>query len=74
MTNNIRLIDLKTTKIRACTIRNEDGSYLTVINSRMAGNVCREAYAHEERHIDGDDFDKENADAVEASAHDRRKV
>lgn len=73
MKTDIRVLDLKTTKIRACTVRREDGSFLTIINARMAGNVCREAYRHEERHIDAEDFDKEDADAIEANAHDRRK-
>lgn len=66
---DVRILDLKTTKIRACTIRREDGSFLTIINARMAGNVCREALRHEERHIDGGDFDKADADRLETIAH-----
>lgn len=65
-------LDLKNTKIRACTARRADGTYLTIINSRIAQNAVNEAYTHELKHIRGNDFDKEDANAAENNAHERK--
>ena len=64
-------LDLKTTKIRACTTRREDGTYLTIINSRIAQNAALEAYRHELGHIEGQDFDKTDANSAERDGHAR---
>lgn len=50
-------------------IANEDGSYTILINARSAPNKQLEAYQHALEHIKNEDFQKENVQQIEFSAH-----
>ena len=48
---------------------NSDGSYTIFLNARLSHERQLEAYAHALSHIQGNDFEKDNADMIELSAH-----
>lgn len=48
---------------------NSDGSYTIFLNARLSHERQLEAYAHALRHIQENDFEKENADQIEVKAH-----
>lgn len=48
---------------------NEDGSYTILINSRLSYEEQYRAYKHGMRHISENDFEKSNAQQIEAVAH-----
>lgn len=56
--------------IRAYAVQSPDGSYTIVINSRLSHEMQLAAYAHEFRHIQDRDFDKDcSVDTIEYNAH-----
>ena len=63
------VMDFPTCKVAACSIIREDGTYLVVVNSRCGANKQRSSGKHELKHISSKDFEKEDADKIEASAH-----
>lgn len=48
---------------------NEDGSYTILINARLSDEGRLMAYEHALKHIREDDFQKENVQDIESSAH-----
>lgn len=48
---------------------NEDGSYTIFINARLNREQQIKSYYHAMKHIVGEDFEKENAQEIEALAH-----
>lgn len=48
---------------------NEDGSYTIFINSRLNYEKQMKAYLHAMKHITGDDFQKDDVQEIECSAH-----
>ena len=71
--NNIKVMyaDLPTTI--GGFVKETDGYYTIVLNSRMTAERNRQSYLHELGHIDNNDFDREcSADQIELEAH-RRK-
>ena len=48
---------------------NEDGSYTIIINDALTDEEKWEAYCHALYHIQSDDFDGKNVQAVERDAH-----
>lgn len=48
---------------------NSDGSYTIFLNARLSHERQLEAYAHALRHIQNEDFNKDNADMIELAAH-----
>lgn len=57
------------TRIKGQTVKNEDGSYSVFLNSRMANNQIKKTYRHEIEHIENGDFEKNNVQSIEATAH-----
>lgn len=56
--------------IHAYVVQTPDGSYTIVINSRLSHEMQLAAYAHEFRHIQNKDFEKNcNVDVIEYNAH-----
>lgn len=56
--------------IRAYVVQSPDGSYTIVINSRLTREAQLAAYAHEFRHIQEKDFDKDcSVDMIEYYTH-----
>ena len=48
---------------------NEDGSYTIFINSRLNYEKRLKAYLHAMKHIEGDDFQKDDVQNIEYLAH-----
>lgn len=62
-------MDLPSCKVGGCSVLREDGSCLSVINTKRGYFMQRKSAKHEARHSEDDDFGKEDADSIEASAH-----
>ena len=67
------LLDFKTTKSREMVTANEDGSYTIFINSRMSRDIQEKAYQHALGHIRSGDFDMEDVQQIEVTAHELPK-
>lgn len=65
---NTQLIDMDVLVSEQIS-KNSDGSYTIFINARLSHERQIEAYAHALRHIQENDFEKENADQIEVEAH-----
>ena len=65
----VELIDFKELKGNEMLTRNADGSYTVFLNTRKSFETQQEALRHALRHIDNDDFDKEDVQKIEAEAH-----
>ena len=50
-------------------VKNKDDSYTIFLNARLSRERQLEAYWHAMRHIESGDFDKDDADQAELSAH-----
>lgn len=50
-------------------VPNEDGTYTILINARLSHDSQLKAYAHAMKHITNNDFEKDNAQAIETIAH-----
>lgn len=55
-------------------VPNEDGSYTLLINARLSYDGQLKAYEHGIRHIENNDFEKENVQEIEFHAHLHSKV
>lgn len=67
---NTILIDMPI-RIKAYTVRNKDGSYTIVLNSRLCSEQNIKSYKHELFHIQNGDYDGDckNSDLLEIFAH-----
>lgn len=60
------------TQIKALTIKNRDGGYTIILNSRLNYEQNRKSYLHELKHICNGDCDKCcDIDTIELKAHRR---
>lgn len=50
-------------------VRNSDDSYSIFINARLSHDRQLDAYKHALKHIENDDFEKQNVDKIELEAH-----
>lgn len=50
-------------------VKNEDDTYTILINSRLSNDGQLKAYQHAMKHIENDDFEKSDAQQIEAVAH-----
>lgn len=66
---NVVVIDFKTAKGNEMVTYNEDGSYTILINARLSYAGQLKAYEHAMRHIKENDFQKEDVQAIEYTAH-----
>jgi hypothetical protein len=57
------------TSARGFTLPDPDGNFNIYINARIGKEMQMQAYEHELRHIDHGDFERDDAAAVELSAH-----
>lgn len=67
---NVVLFDFHHKNGKEMVVENEDGSFTILINSRLSYSSQLSAYHHAMRHIEADDFQKENVQAIESAAHD----
>lgn len=69
----IQLVNFPTTTKEAVT-PNEDGSYTIFINARLSSEEQMKSYQHALKHIQRNDFAKENVQKIEKTAHRLSKV
>ena len=58
-------------QVHGFTARDSNGDYNIYINDRIGILQQAETYKHELKHIDRDDFEKWEVQAVEADAHEK---
>ena len=66
---NVVVIDFKGVKGNEMVTDNEDDSYTILINARLSYEGQLKAYEHALRHINDDDFQKEDVQSIEYNAH-----
>lgn len=66
---NVVVIDFKGVKGNEMVTVNEDDSYTILINARLSYEGQLKAYEHALRHINDDDFQKEDVQSIEYNAH-----
>lgn len=69
---NVILINFPGPEREAVT-HNEDGSYTIFINARLSSEGQLRAYEHAMKHIEEDDFAKNNVQQIEVVAHELAK-
>lgn len=57
------------TSIKGYTVKNIDDTYTILLNSRLTYEQNVKSYKHELKHINNNDFDKDNVDLIEIDAH-----
>lgn len=68
MDANVIYADLPAS-IKAYTVSCPDDTYTIVLNSRHSHEQLLMSYSHELKHIANGDFEKDNVDMIELSAH-----
>lgn len=63
---NVFLLNMDNNEV---VTHNEDDSYSIFINARLSNDGQLKAYEHAMRHIKNQDFQKEDVQAIETSAH-----
>lgn len=66
---NVAVIDFKGIPGKELVTENEDGSYTILINARLSYEGQLQAYEHAMKHINSNDFQKEDVQKIEAVAH-----
>lgn len=66
---NVVVIDFPNTKVREAVTPNPDGSYTVFLNAKITCEAQRAAYKHALRHIEGNDFEKDDVERIECEAH-----
>lgn len=66
---NVAVIDFKGIPGKELVTENEDGSYTILINARLSHEGQLQAYAHAMKHINSNDFQKEDVQKIEIVAH-----
>lgn len=66
---NVVILDFKQNKGNEMVVANEDGSYTILINARLSRKGQLKAYEHAMRHINNNDFEKSDVQAIEFTAH-----
>lgn len=66
---NVVLFDFKKQRGREMVVKNEDGSFTILINSRLSHRGQLEAYHHAMSHIENSDFEKTDVQTIETAAH-----
>lgn len=67
----VRIMDLPP-RIKGFVTR-RDGVPVIVLNARLNREQQQKAYLHEKKHIDNNDFEKEDVDQIEANAHEKEE-
>ena len=71
---NVILMDFKSTKSNELVVVNEDDTFTVFINARLSADGQLRAYQHAMRHIENNDFEKDDVQAIEAAAHSEQQV
>ena len=71
---NVCVIDFKGIPGNELVTENEDGSFTILINSRLSYEGQLEAYKHGIKHINNNDFQKDDVQKIEAVAHNQEQI
>lgn len=63
------LVDLEDSKVTEMVRENTDGTYSIFLNTRCSHEQNVESYLHALRHIENNDFEKEDVQDIEREAH-----
>ena len=66
---SVHFIKFPTGKVKETVVENEDGSFTIFIDKELNREMQEEAFSHAMKHILGDDFSKDNVNAIEFDAH-----
>lgn len=66
---NVQLIGFPTSKVHEAVTPNEDGSVTIFIDKNMTFEAQQKRFLHAMRHLDGNDFDKDDVQEIETKAH-----
>lgn len=66
---NVQILNMDT-KIPEQLIKNDDDSYTIFLNARLSQESRLKSYRHALNHILGNDFEKDNVQEIEVTAHD----
>ena len=66
---NVTLLDFHSLRGREMVVENEDGSFTIIINARLSHASQLKAYQHAMSHIEKNDFEKADVQAIESIAH-----
>lgn len=65
---NVQLLNMDT-KIPEQLVKNDDDSYTIFLNARLSQESRIKSYMHALRHIEDNDFEKEDVQHIEEKAH-----
>lgn len=65
----VRLIDFPEGKAKEAVTENEDGTYTIFIDASLSHEGQQERFLHAMKHINGEDFELEDAGKIEFDAH-----
>ena len=65
----VELVNFDTTKINEVVLKNDDGTFTVLLNSKFNEEQLREAYEHAVNHIRNNDFEKISVQSIETEAH-----
>lgn len=66
---NVQLIAFPSGKVHEAVISNEDGSFTIFLDKNTTKEFQRSRLWHAVKHLEGNDFEKNNVQAVELEAH-----
>ena len=65
----VELVDFSTTKVNEVVLKNDDGTFTVLLNSKFNEEQLHDAFEHALNHIRNNDFDKISVQSIEAEAH-----
>lgn len=65
----VQLVDFKDIPGEELVTQNADGSFTVLINARLNYERQMESFEHAMRHIESNDFEKQDVQQIEAAAH-----
>lgn len=66
----VHLVNFPNTRTKETVTENTDGSYTIFIESSLSKEAQQKAFNHAMKHILGNDFEKNNVQEIEKTAHD----
>lgn len=65
----VHIIDFGVTNVSETVTQNEDGSYSVFLNARLNDEARLKGYLHALCHINRNDFEKTDVNAIESECH-----
>jgi len=68
---NVIVVNFPDASARELVTENPDGGHTILLNARVTQEARMDAYKHAMKHIEGDDFRKEDVQRIEAEGHEK---